>query len=100
MRLRAGGRHIDHVHPQGWISSAFYVDLPRATDIDDRAGWLCFGSPGIGDRHGMGPEYWVKPEPGHLVLFPSYFWHGTQPFEASGDRLTIAFDLRVVSGKR
>lgn len=94
VRLRAGGRHIDHVHPQGWISSAFYVDLPEAGDDDDRAGWLRFGAPGIGDGQAMGPEYWVKPEPGHLVLFPSYFWHGTQPFEARGDRLTIAFDLR------
>ena len=100
VRLRAGGRHIDHVHPQGWISSAFYVDLPEASESDERAGWLRFGVPGIGDDHALGPEYWVKPEPGHLVLFPSYFWHGTQPFEASGDRLTIAFDLRVVSGRR
>jgi Putative 2OG-Fe(II) oxygenase len=32
-----------------------------------------------------------------LVLFPSYFWHGTVPFESSADRLTIAFD--VVPGK-
>jgi len=35
----------------------------------------------------------VKPKPGMLVLFPSYFWHGTVPFEDGGRRLTAAFDV-------
>jgi hypothetical protein len=26
------------------------------------------------------------------VLFPSYFWHGTMPFESKDYRLTVAFD--------
>ena len=29
VRLQPGGRHVDHIHPQGWLSSAFYVELPR-----------------------------------------------------------------------
>jgi hypothetical protein len=27
-----------------------------------------------------------------LVLFPSYFWHGTVPFSSEQARLTVAFD--------
>jgi len=27
------------------------------------------------------------------VLFPSYMWHGTQPFGGEQDRLTVAFDI-------
>jgi hypothetical protein len=27
-----------------------------------------------------------------LVLFPSYFWHGTIPFQSPQPRLTVAFD--------
>jgi hypothetical protein len=27
-----------------------------------------------------------------LVLFPSYFWHGTVPFSSGHARLTVAFD--------
>ncbi len=27
-----------------------------------------------------------------LVLFPSYFWHGTVPFSSTQTRLTVAFD--------
>jgi hypothetical protein len=37
----------------------------------------------------------LPPEPGTLVLFPSYLFHGTRPF-AAGERLTAAFD--VVAG--
>ena len=28
VRLRDRGFHMSHVHPRGWISSAFYVELP------------------------------------------------------------------------
>jgi hypothetical protein len=28
------------------------------------------------------------------VLFPSYMWHGTVPFDGQAPRLTIAFDLQ------
>jgi hypothetical protein len=39
------------------------------------------------------PEHFVQPVVGHLALFPSYFWHGTVPFQSADDRLTIAFDV-------
>jgi len=90
VRLSPGGFHTDHVHPQGWISSVYYVELPRI-DAVDRAGWLKFGEPGV--RVGLTAEHFVRPQAGTLVLFPSYFWHGTVPFEDGGDRLTAAFDV-------
>jgi len=34
----------------------------------------------------------VRPEVGRLVLFPSYFWHGTRPFTGEGWRQVVAFD--------
>ena len=30
---------------------------------------------------------------GGLVLFPSYFWHGTRPFALGSHRTTVAFDI-------
>jgi len=92
VQLRAGGYHIDHVHPRGWLSSAYYVSLPDVADADSRAGWLKFGEPGI-RVPGCGPEHFVQPAAGMLVLFPSYLWHGTVPFAAGGPRLTAAFDV-------
>jgi tetratricopeptide (TPR) repeat protein len=92
VRLRPGGFHTDHVHPRGWLSSAFYVDVPPAIE-EGRQGWLKFGEPGMPTNPPLAPEHFVKPEPGLLVLFPSYMWHGTVPFEGAKPRLSIAFDL-------
>lgn len=93
VRLRNRGFHTSHVHPRGWISSAFYVELPDVM-ADDRTdeGILSFGRPGILTCPALEAEYSVRPSPGMLVLFPSYFWHGTIPFNSPQPRLTVAFD--------
>jgi uncharacterized protein (TIGR02466 family) len=92
--LRGGGHHSNHVHPQGWISSALYVALPMRTAGDpERAGWLTLGEPQKELGLDLPPFRYVEPRVGQLVLFPSWMWHGTIPFE-SGERLTVAFDVR------
>jgi tetratricopeptide (TPR) repeat protein len=94
VRLRPGGFHASHVHPRGWISSAFYVGLPPAVaDAEARAGWLKFGEPGPPTKPALAAEHYIRPEPGLLALFPSYVWHGTVPFGGDAPRLTIAFDV-------
>lgn len=92
--LRANGFHFNHFHGQGWISSACYVDLPESIGTGNGAGWIKFGEPVL-PATTLGAEYFVKPEPGLLVLFPSWMWHGTVPFTgaAQATRLTIAFDI-------
>ena len=92
VRLRPGGFHVDHVHPEGWLSSACYVALPE-TAGPGRQAWIKFGEPGILTQPALGAEHFVKPEVGMLVLFPSYMWHGTVPFEGDVPRLSVAFDL-------
>jgi tetratricopeptide (TPR) repeat protein len=92
VRLRPGGNHVDHLH-NAWISSAFYVVLPPSVEAGGKSGWLRFGRPGIPTRPDLPAEHWVKPRPGLLALFPSYMWHGTEPFEDDAERLTIAFDV-------
>ncbi len=93
VRLRGQGYHTNHVHPAGWLSSACYIELPRCISTEDQAGWLKFGEPGIPTQPVLAPEYFIRPEPGLLALFPSYFWHGTVPFDGNDTRLTIAFDV-------
>ncbi len=94
VRLRSGGYHTDHVHPEGWISSACYIALPASVmNGADRAGWLRLGKPGIATRPALGPDHYVKPEPGLLVLFPAYMWHGVEPFASPEPRLSVAFDV-------
>jgi len=93
-RLRSSGFHSNHVHAQGWISSAYYVSLPDAVEDSSRQqGWLKFGESSIQLGERDRPERTVKPTVGKLVLFPSYFWHGTVPFASQDARLTVAFDV-------
>jgi tetratricopeptide (TPR) repeat protein len=94
VRLHSGGRHSNHVHPQGWISSALYVSLPgRVAGEPENAGWLTLGEPDDKLRLELGSWREIEPKPGQLVLFPSWMWHGTVPFR-EGERLTVAFDVR------
>ena len=98
-RLHSTGFHSNHVHDQGWISSAYYASLPaEVSDSDGGQGAIKFGESKfrLGERDRPGRV--IKPAVGKLVLFPSYFWHGTVPFQSRDMRLTIAFD--VVPGKR
>jgi tetratricopeptide (TPR) repeat protein len=91
VRLTGEGRHVNHVHPAGWISSAFYVALPASVGGPGKAGWLTLGeATELGIE--LPPIVEIEPKPGRLVLFPSTMWHGTRPFP-EGERLTVAFDI-------
>jgi len=93
VRLRSSGFHTNHVHPRGWISSACYIELPNSMrDARSEEGVLTFGEPSLVTTPALRSEYSVRPGVGMLVLFPSYFWHGTVPFHSDQARLTVAFD--------
>jgi len=91
IRMQAGGYHLDHVHPKGWISSACYIETPP-TGVGAE-GWIRFGAPGIATSPRLEAERYVEPKPGMLVLFPSYMWHGVIPYASPATRMTFAFDL-------
>jgi hypothetical protein len=61
-------------------------------DSRSREGVLTFGEPSIATTPALHAEHVVRPEVGMLVLFPSYFWHGTVPISGNQTRLTVAFD--------
>lgn len=93
VRLRSGGRHSNHVHPLGWISSALYVALPWKTPGEpEDSGWLTLGEPDGLLGVELPPWRKIEPKVGQLVLFPSTTWHGTLPF-AEGERMSVAFDV-------
>ena len=92
VKLRRGGFHVNHIHPEGWVSSAFYLVVPgEVQDQERRAGWLKFGEPRY-PVAGLEPTGFVQPAPGRLVLFPSYLWHGTNPLSSEEPRVSVAFD--------
>lgn len=94
VRLHSGGRHLNHVHPEGWISSSYYVAVPEETQSSsDKAGWIKFGEPPFPTTPPCPPEKWICPRPGLLVLFPSFLWHGTAPIRDGAVRVTAPFDV-------
>jgi len=79
------------------MSSALYVALPPEVSAgtgDEGAGpgALTFGVPDRELGIDLPPRRVETPVVGRLVLFPSYFWHGTMPFESEDYRVTVAFD--------
>jgi tetratricopeptide (TPR) repeat protein len=97
-RLADQGFHVNHIHPEGWISSCYYVALPEAVkDQESRQGWIKFGEPALDVPLRAPIRRAIQPVVGRLVLFPSYLWHGTIPFHDRACRTTIAFDVAPVA---
>ena len=96
--LRSGGHQLPHVHPSGFASGIFYVNLPDAVGRDEggAAGCVRFGPSRMGGPAGESQQDFLRrtvtPELGLTVLFPSYFWHHTVPFESEEHRICVAFD--------
>ena len=93
--LKGGGRHPAHIHESAWLSGVYYVKVPDVVREEDseRAGWLEFGRPDYPPPAGFDPVTTAKPARAGLArFFPSYFFHGTIPFEGAEERIGIAFD--------
>lgn len=90
VRLKPGGFHKNHYHSEGWYSGVIYLDFP---EFEGEQGGLKIGEPELYLRSPMNPERIINPDVGKVVLFPSFYWHGTVPFSNQGHRLTVAFDL-------
>jgi tetratricopeptide (TPR) repeat protein len=90
--LRAGGWHPEHLHEHEWLSGVYYLEMPP--DMADHGGWIEFGRPDYALPADTKLEFrLVRPRPGMLLLFPSYFFHRTVPFRGEGERVNLAFDL-------
>lgn len=99
VRLASEGFHVNHIHASGWLSSACYIALPPEVAAGrDTSGALQFGAPDSAFGLDLAPRRIVAPAEGRLVIFPSYLWHGTLPFESEAHRLTVAFDAMPQQG--
>lgn len=63
-------------------------------DSADKAGWIEFGRPQpYPGARAVSPVRTFQPHEGMYVLFSSYFYHRTIPFESNENRVSIAFDI-------
>jgi hypothetical protein len=98
--LNTGGVQLPHLHPLGWLSGVYYVQVPPGIATEPgAAGALELGPLPVRMSHKHEPERRiVSPVAGQLVVFPSYFYHRTLPFTSREQRISIAFDVMPVRG--
>jgi tetratricopeptide (TPR) repeat protein len=87
--LKSEGFHVSHLHNSGLISSALHLQVPKG--LDEGEGALELGRPPTDIDLPIQALAKFDAKPGHLVLFPSFLYHGTTRFR-EGRRLTVAFD--------
>lgn len=93
--LKSQGYQGPHFHPDGYISGVYYVSLPPTISTGQGdAGWIEFGRTAVAIGGSQPPLLkLIRPEAGLMLLFPSYFYHRTIPFEAEEPRISVAFDI-------
>jgi len=92
--LEGEGYQVSHIHRSAWLSGVYYAQVPSVVNEEGEKGWIEFGEPGPEYHCSATPETRrIKPEPGLMVLFPSYTFHRTIPFESTETRVSIAFDV-------
>jgi len=92
--LEGEGYQVSHIHRAAWLSGVYYAQVPDIVHDGTKAGWIEFGEPGPEYHWSAAPETRaIQPEPGLMVLFPSYMFHRTIPFASNETRISIAFDV-------
>jgi len=93
------GHHAPHTHPGSWANGVYYVSQPDISrGAQDRRGWLKVGPPPEFADHDAAVSGWetrfIEPKAGSFVLFPSYFFHSTEPMRVDQERVCIAFEIQ------
>ncbi|SFU21083.1 TIGR02466 family protein [Sedimentitalea nanhaiensis] len=103
----SGGFNAPHTHPGAHWSGVYYVSQPAVEKGEsgkieflnprtDLPNWRILKSPTFGAARKF------RPQPGELVLFPSYLVHWVYPNETQEERVSIAFNatFRTTGSKK
>jgi len=96
-----GHFNMPHVHGGTFWSAVYYVALCEGLGgelvlHDPRMPALQMHAPGVRFR-GLGAEgeVAITPKPGLMVLFPGWLAHSVEPWQGTGQRISIAMNLRA-----
>lgn len=102
---RHGHYNDGHIHPDCDWAVVYYVqtgekepDWPRNGQIelhDPRT--LSFSS--SLNTFGFARSLLIDPEPGKLIMFPSWIEHSVHPFYGTGERISIACNVKITGGR-
>lgn len=96
-----GGFNVPHTHDQFQVSGCYYVSVPdTAVGMSGAIEFLnpVSAVPAVDELgHKMLPDHFrVWPKPGQLLIFPATLSHWVMPNQEQQERVSIAFNLRVM----
>lgn len=101
-----GAFNMPHVHTGTFWSAVYYVQVGEGEGgqlvlHDPRMPALRMHAPGVVFRN-MGPEMKAElsPKPGTLVLFPAWLSHSVEPWDGTGQRISVAMNIRAATLNR
>jgi uncharacterized protein (TIGR02466 family) len=96
-----GAFNMPHVHGGTFWAAVYYVRVGEGEGgqlvlHDPRMPALRMHAPGVRFSK-MGPELKaeIKPKEGLLVLFPGWLSHSVEPWHGSGERVSVAMNIRA-----
>jgi uncharacterized protein (TIGR02466 family) len=99
---RYGDYNSVHTHPACIWSGVYYVDSGDPPNLDyPKSGSLELLDPRAGAEMSaipgtlIGMQKNIHPLSGEIVVFPSWLKHHVHPYFGRGDRISIAFNIRV-----
>lgn len=96
-----GAYNVTHVHPSSWYSGAFYLQTdPNTGSIvftDPRPAAMFDENRILTEGGKMAKEY--KPQPGTLIMFPSWLPHLVMQNKSNITKICISFNTHLVSKK-
>ena len=92
-----GGMNFTHIHPSGWMSGVYYIQLPKDNDV------ITFEDPRPARMMDFQRSCLVKDEyfdyqvkVGDLILFPSWLPHYVLPNTSDENRISISFNIELL----
>ena len=95
--LDGQGTLAPHVHLDGYLGGVYYPQLPDVVSPEsaEQDGWFEIGLPPEDLPHAKPlPTRAIAPAEGRMLLFPSYMYHRTLPFQSDTVRISVAFDMK------
>jgi uncharacterized protein (TIGR02466 family) len=96
-----GAFNMPHVHGGTFWACVYYVRVGEGEGgqlvlHDPRMPGLRMHAPGVRFRN-MGPELRaeIQPAAGLMVLFPGWLSHSVEPWQGSGERISVAMNIRA-----
>lgn len=92
-----GGFNFTHVHPSGWMSGVYYLQLPEGNNVinfeDPRPARMMDFQRNMLSRDCFYSHFGKV---GQLLLFPSWLPHHVAPNTSDESRISLAFNIELL----